>query len=299
MLDRNEFEMYQAIGMPTNVLIGVNKYWLATKEPTEEVMDSGLTINPLLAGLVYDFAVANPTCIIESTYCQYLAERPISTLRFWYGKERIGELSIIGNKYGITSRAIIEGLYRGSYRYTKDRARVAKYMKTFVAQSIEGKLTDTVSSVSRRINAEHSPIAQDRTEKYRILCSFLESYIQDNWASISEIAMQNGASQTNLNSYVESRDAHEVASKICLNFHENKAVTVMIEGGQYVITNPKLPDGTMPINKFSVYNNSENIPERIRRNIGLLKLSTEGFVADVGYKYEANKFIVLTGDDNE
>jgi hypothetical protein len=299
MLDRKNFDMRQVAGMPNNVLVGINKDWLGvgTADP-REVTESQMTMNPRLKDIIRAFASDHPDYIIEAKYAPY-GMSGLDTFRFYFKGEQLGELSVSSSgKYSATSRVIRDGLERGSFRETKDRGKVLKLMRTFIPKSMDDRMSEAMQTIRNSVSREHAGRFEEYTHKYRNVCRYIERYVRDNWDTIAGAALAGGAPVSVLDAFFNSIEPYDTSKYINEAFENGKAVMVSIEGSVYCISNPPV-NGTDPINKYTIYSNSERVPDHIRRGIGMLKLIESGYMAGVGYRASENKFIVLLGDGNE
>lgn len=300
MLDRKDFEMRQAIGMPPNVLIGINKDWLSRGNLPEPpvVDDRGLTPHVKLRELIRVFASDHPEYVIESRYSPYSPESGADHFRFWYKTELLGELGLTHRgKYTVTSRIIREGLERGANRETENKTKVLKYMRTFVPKTLNDKMCDVIPRVKSSFNRSYSDLLDTYTDTYRRVAKYLDKYVMENWEQLKPIMLAEGATNVMLDKFSSSIEPYKVA-KAMYDLSDDKGVVVSIEDGVYCVTNPSV-NGVDPVNKFTVYSNSESVPDKIRRGVGMLKLIDKGFLEGVGYKASETSFVVLLGDDNE
>lgn len=301
MLDRKDFEMRQAIGMPPNVLVGINKDWLNRGTVTEPqvVDDRGMTPHPKLRDLIRVFASDHPECIIECRYSVWSPEGGADHFRFWHKNDLIGELGLTHRgKYTVTSRNIREGLERGANRETENKGKVLKYMRTFVPQSLESKMSEVMPRIESAFNRACGDNYEKYSESYRRVSKYLDKYVMENWERLSPIMLAEGATQAMLDKFYNSIEPYKMSKDMHDKFG-SKAVMVSIEnGGVYCVTNPTV-NGVSPVNRYTVYSSSESLPDNIRRGIGMLKLVDEGFLDGVGYKASETRFVVLLGDGNE
>ena len=299
MLDRKQFEIRVCSGMPSNVIYGINKDWLANGN--SDIDEAKTKVNSYLQDIIRAYASDHPDYIIESRYAPYGSSYGLDTFRFYAKGENIGELSVNSKgRYAVASPMIRRELERGSCRETKDRKKLIKLMRTFIPKSTDEKMSEAMSKIQSRMYREYHDKRSDFTDAYKTVCRYIEQYVRDNWETISSAVLTGGGTTGNIEAFNKAMEPHDTAKYIHWALENGKAVMVHIEDGVYCVSNPPFVNPEKPVGKYTMYSSSESLPVNIRRNIGMLKLMSEyECMAGVGYKADDNQFVVLLGDGNE
>jgi hypothetical protein len=287
-----DYRLYQCVGMPSNVKIKVRKEWL---DDGNTPNDRGLSVEFLLQNILDKFAKAHPDWQIYGRYSTH-REPPVETFAVYKGDEKLGELSTsnMGRKFYVTSPAIRDGLERGSGRETKSYDKAWQLLQTIQPETLETKLINATAEMQSSMNRFYSRTTEEHDRNMRYMIQHLSEYINTNWETLCQIAITNGMPEGTGLKIKDKREALDTIKVMVADNYKN-GVSVVLHGDVYVVSNPP-----QNVCKSVVYSNGDRLPDNIRRNIGLLKLtSDETFVRDVGYRYDSTKFFVLTGETNE
>jgi hypothetical protein len=150
-------------------------------------------------------------------------------------------------------------------------------------------MTEQIKEAARSMRVEASQrkamFKATRDSEYMKFASVVQSYVEEN---LLEIAKQVPAVGTNFNvpAYLNLVEDAKISASV-IDAPTNSTLTVMLHDDKYV-----LHRSNMPIYALT----SEHLPTQVRTAVGLLKLIEDGqFVRDVGYRYKANKFLVVYG----
>lgn len=300
MLDRKEYEMVQALDMPTNVFVGVNKDIIASKETVEEC---GLRLHHKLTNLVRTFAKDNPSCVIEGRYSRYQNTRGVDTLRFYFKNEEAGTINITGKgKYSLSSKIIRQHLERGSYRETSNEAKAFKMMKaTFIPEPIGEKFSTAVAQINNAVTRTYSDANDNYWDSFRRLARYMDKYVLERWEEASHAALLAGADPHMVRRFRDTIEPRDTIHKMYSKVSNNHGIVVYLCDGAYHISNPNLNPSGLPTSptKQITYTNSDEVPDFIRRAVGLLKLVDDGTVMDgVGMRVSENKFFVSAENES-
>ena len=293
MLDRNQYEMYQVNGMPDNVFVGVDKAWLNRKE--NDVTEAGLTVHPDLAPMVKEFAERNPSWVIEARYQTWSDNYRIDDLRVYADGEYLGHISYFANnkKFVISSNSIVANLDRGTHRSTKCEKKARKLLNSIMPQTDAMKIDKAKVRLQHCFNNVRRQYFQEATSIYDVLTTYLRPYLIQNWEKVSKAAMELGFTREMADKFLPAMEMLDTV-RFLVDNEDTALVYVYVEEGRYIVASP---EELGKDKEYKVYNSSDDVPDYIRRGIGLLKLADEGFLPEVGYKDGDNKFCIIIGEN--
>jgi hypothetical protein len=121
---------------------------------------------------------------------------------------------------------------------------------------------------------------------YAHIVNCLENYVMTNWATIKEVALANGAQAKAVNEILNTYEEYKVSEVIKKSFDKKEGVVAIIHGNDYAVKDK---------DNVQIYG-TDNLPEWIKRGVGMLKLIEErNIISNVGFKIKEHAFFVMKG----
>lgn len=283
-LNRENFDLVPAEGMPVNVVVGVYKDWQQRHPDTKPTLE----LHPAVRNIIRDYASVKHSWTFEGLFGYYNPSL-LTEFKVFSGDEYVGTIdyNVRKSKYEISSPKIEKSMDRKKYRETGKVDLALKLIDSFSTKS----LADSLNEAKSRIQEGIRRVARNATTTYREAVEsshgVLLEFALNHWQEVVDSVGNDATLLTRLEKLKEAIHERGVTQEM----YASRGVCVYIKGDVYAVE--KL-DEEAGIERHVVYSNSESLPSGIRRAIGLLKLVEENSVLDgVGYKYEDNKFFVL------
>lgn len=202
----------------------------------------------------------------------------------WEGNSKLGKI------YTDRGRARKTTYYAENSRITQKRDRGSAMFTTNVAKAVKNVCKEfyPITTNERMIEAisKSQGMMQDIAgEKYRgfdnrmtRVLKGLESYVLDNWETMSVIAAKN--CPKDVSEIPLAREEKFIAETIKDAFVNSRGTLVALHGSEYVTAHGTYTTDTLPVH--------------IKQGVGMLKLVEAGqCVRDVGFKVDADTFFVI------
>jgi hypothetical protein len=181
-------------------------------------------------------------------------------------------------------RAIERGI---SKKTSKPDVALKLLSKWFTAPPLTEKMEIAQGTVTARAStassSHRSNLRGNQTTVMNALLPFITSNIDRLW---DKMQLPNNANLT-LEQFKDSIANHQIAESVM----SSACLTVLIEDDKYVVHEANSPIRVMT---------SSELPEDMRRSIGLLKLSDKGqFIRDRGFNAGDNLFLVVKSQDKQ
>jgi hypothetical protein len=289
MLSPKEYDLRPIEGMPSNIVVGVGRDWLA--EPNVQLEPDRMKLRPKLRDFILPFIKAHPDWRFETRY-NFFGTKQLEDIRVFKGDEELGNIGLMGRseKFYISSPKIREGLERGGTRETKDEKKARKYLETFEPKSTQEKALEARGTIDNAMDSLYRQARNDYRRAHESFNVYIRKYIEDNIEQLLIIAKANGMTEHNVENFTTYMDTHRIVEGVYSVKEQHKGEFVLIEDGRYIVCEN---DPLMSTPTAVVYH-SDNLPDHLRRGIGMLKLSQDkNFVTGVGFRYSEHKFFVL------
>jgi hypothetical protein len=284
-LNRESFELVPAEGMPSNVVVGVNKDWQHRNPDSKPTLE----LHHAVSGIIRNCATINSSWTFEGLFGYYNPSL-LTEFKVFSGDEYVGTIdyNVRKSRYEISSPKIQKSMERKSYRATTKLDLALKLIDSFSTKSLAEKLEEAKASVEGGIRRA----TRNATSTYREAAENSHGIILDfalnNWQAVVNSVSNDTTLLTKLDKLQEAIHERNVTQSI----YHSEGKCVYIKGDVYVVGKLEEEAGG---ERHTVYSSSDTLPSGIRRAIGLLKLVEKDSVLDgVGYKYEDDKFLVLS-----
>jgi hypothetical protein len=202
----------------------------------------------------------------------------------WEGKSKLGKI------YTDRGRARKTTYYAENNRITQKRDRGSAMFTTKLDKAIKNvckefylaTTTEIMASARSKSQGVMQDIVGDKMRAFdnrvtRILRG-LESYLLDNWETMSVIAAKNCPKE--VSELPLAREEKYIAGWIQTAFDNNLGTLVALHGSEYVTAHGTYTTDTLPVH--------------IKQGVGMLKLIEAGqCIRDVGFKVDADTFFVI------
>lgn len=290
MLNAKDYDIRTIPNMPSNVIIGLSRDWMA-RNPDQPVSEESLSLTPMLRDLVRPFAMNHSDWRFEAIYPVYTT-RGIDGVTVYKDNEKLGEISLScrQSKYYITSPLIRQKLERGGGRETKDLEKAKKWLLTMQPMTLEARGEENRKQVASAVDSGIREIEGTFLRRYRELSHHLRHYIRKNMDTFAPIAKEAGMSADDLEAFERACDEYDSIRPVAQARIQGRGKFVAIRNGVYVVSDV-LGDS---INQHVVYSHSDSLPDYIRRGVGMLKLSADNnFIHGIGFRYKENRYFVI------
>lgn len=185
---------------------------------------------------------------------------------------------------------IRRSLQRGDCKRTsKGTVAIKIVRKWFTEPSVPEQMEIAAAKIQDlRTNKLHTFRSQKVHVESAVL-SLVRDHIMDNIESLWEEvpALKNNGVNLTLHKFKDIQDDFDIASSVS----NSKGLTVVIQDDKYVIQR-----GRSPVEITT----SDQLPEGVRRAIGMLKLVENGqFIRDMGFRAEENLYFVVEPEEEQ
>lgn len=202
----------------------------------------------------------------------------------WEGKSKLGKI------YTDRGRTRKTTYYAENSRITQKRDRGSAMFTTSVSKAVKNvckefypvTTNERMSAAKSKSQGMMQDIVGDKIRAFdnrvtRILRG-LESYVLDNWETMSVIAAKNCPKE--VSELPLAREERFIAESVKAAFDNSGGTLVALHGSEYVTAHGTYTTDTLPVH--------------IKQGVGMLKLVDAGqCVRDVGFRVDADTFFVI------
>jgi hypothetical protein len=244
-------------------------------------------IAPFLEPLIHHLALAHPQWIF--TCRNYSRHNSMNlyharTIDISEKREPLGsiELGVHGgrNSFFIHNERIKTSRKRGDTNKTRDIKKAIKIISKFVGLPTTGEMLGrAIRETTAAINSVQGRKEHDYAGLYYKLRNNATELLVAHWGEISKTI------PAGLMAFPAKYKEYCVANEVKVAYEDNKAYLIWINGIDYAIKHGM--DGV-------TFSSSENLPDFLRRGIGMLKLVEDSQIIDgVGLRVDARTFLIL------
>lgn len=220
----------------------------------------------------------------------------VEAVEFWRfdvyeNREFLGTLeyehSKNGYSYSITNSRIQNKRERGNAARTKDMKKALKILsKEFGIKKMQERVAEAQENCANALHNFYHDKNRSFNHAYSYVHTTVEKYVMSNWDTIKEIGLAKGADAKIIDNILSVYEEREIAAEFAKSFDTDGGVVVVIHGNDYAVKDKE---------SISIYG-TDNLPEWIKRGIGMLKLiDKKTAIANIGYKVDDQVFFVLKG----
>jgi len=246
-------------------------------------------IAPFLEPLIHQLALAHPQWIFTGKNYKSPYPNPTSLycaqfFQISEKREPLGsiELGVHGgrNSFFICNERIKTSRKRGDTNKTGDIKKAIKIISKFVGLPTTGEMLGrAIRETTAAITNVQGRKQYDYVELYSKLRNNATELLIAHWGEFSKTI------PAGFMAFPDKYKEYCVANKVKAAYEGNKAYLIWINGIDYAIKHGM--DGV-------TFSSSENLPDFIRRGIGMLKLVEDSQIIDgVGLKVDARTFLIL------
>ena len=202
----------------------------------------------------------------------------------WEGKLKLGKIYTDRGRarkttYYAENNRITQKRDRGSAMFTTN---VSKAVKNVCKEFYPATTTEIMASARSKSQGVMQDIVGDKMRAFdnrvtRILRG-LESYLLDNWETVSVIAAKNCPKE--VSELPLAREEKYIAENVKAAFDNSGGTLVSLNGSEYVTAHGTYTTDTLPVH--------------IKQGVGMLKLVDAGqCILDVGFRVDADTFFVI------
>ena len=246
-------------------------------------------IDPFLEPLIHHLALAHPQWIFTGRNYTSPYPNPTNlcyarTIDISEKREPLGsiELGVHGgrNSFFIRNGRIKISRKRGDTNKTSDIKKAIKIISKFVGLPTTGEMLGrAIRETTAAINSVQGRKEHDYIGLYSKLRNNATELLIAHWGEFSKTI------PAGFMAFPDKYKEYCVVNKVKAAYENNKAYLIWINGIDYAIRHGQ--DGV-------TFSSSENLPDFIRRGIGMLKLVEDSQIIDgVGLRVDARTFLVL------
>ena len=276
-----DFEFVE-LGLP-------NLGWLRKKDGTDT---KPVSITPRLLPLALEAAKKFPKWKFCSRPSWVHDDRwEIAYLSVYEGRENLGSISVTsgrsGTKYIIDCERISAKRKRGNAQETGDLKKAISVMaKNLGAKTHTEKMREVHEKLGGQLQQGYAAKEHNYQGTMRVMHKFMEPYIFEHLDEIVEAVNAKAPSKLmNPETIRHLKHERDTVKEISDKHRSPDGVAVLITDNTYILS--ESPDDAPIVLK------PEQLPEPMRRNLGMLKLLDDGhFLAGVGYRSNSSMFFV-------
>lgn len=217
------------------------------------------------------------------------------------GDEMLGEIGVnttartgeVKADYLYDTERLRDGRQRGSWnKTTKMDKAVKSILKAFYPKTVGERVEEGREAVASKLNANVSRKFHQFNDLFRSLGSELTHFIMDNWEEMEPRLRAAGACvrEGTLNAFEEWKTMQSLQEARS----EGRGYDIIIRGSDYIMSS--VVDGDVKVDIKS----TEQLPESIRRDLGLLKLTDVGTILpEIGLRQSSNTYFVKEEANND
>lgn len=202
----------------------------------------------------------------------------------WEGKSKLGK---IYTDRGITKKTtyyaensrIIQKRDRGRAMFTTKLDKAIKNVcKEFYPITTNERMIEAISKAQGMMQDIYGDKTRGLSNRITMVLRGLESYLLDNWETMSVIAAKNFPKE--VSELPLAREEKIIADEVYTAFNNSGGTLVALHGSEYVTAHGTYTTDTLPVH--------------IKQGVGMLKLVEAGqCVRDVGFRVDADTFFVI------
>lgn len=211
-------------------------------------------------------------------------------------REKIGEISTDysrahGRVYCITNQRISQARERGRAAKTKDLNKAIKLLaKNFGVKTVQERLAEANGHCQTAIGLVYREKSERFRDGYKELANKLITHLMTNWDITKQLAKDSGVDPALIDDLPAKFEDYEIAREVYKCYDTDKGAVVTIHGNDYAVKEGK---------SITIYG-TENLPEWLKRGVGMLKLvEPQHLIGKVGIKINQQSFFVMKGTENE
>lgn len=217
----------------------------------------------------------------------------VGALNVYEGREKLGSISAGSGRYGvkyvIDCERISAKRKRGNAQETGDLKKAISIMaKNLGVKTHTEKMREVHEKLSYQLSTGHSAREQAYQGTMRVMFKFMEPYIFEHLEEIVEAVNAKTTSKLKPDDVRQLKEGQDVAKEISEKHRTPDGVAVFITDNNTYILSESQYDKPIVLKP-------EQLPEAVRRNLGMLKLLDDGhFLAGVGYKANGSMFFICS-----
>lgn len=194
-----------------------------------------------------------------------------------------------GYVYCLSNERIENKRERGRAARTKDLKKALKILgKEFGAKKIGERLEEAHQKCNNALSNLFYEKSKRFSSAYSYVANMIESHIMSNWDTYREVLLSNNADPKIVDNIMSLNEERNVSINLSKAFNTNAGVVVVTHGNDYAVRDD---------DETRIYG-TDNLPDWIKRGVGMLKLIDKGnLISNIGYKEDDQIFFVLKGTE--
>lgn len=256
-------------------------------------------IRPLLDRLI----AKRPSWVFKARriYDYNAVEMIASTFDVWCDGEMLGDIGVSSTTrtgevkvdYQYDTHRLQEGRQRGSWtKTTKLDLAVKGILKTFYSKTLGERVTEAHEQVRSKLSSNRTSANHVFQTMARLVDREMTNFVMTNWEELAPRMREAGVNLRDEmpEAYAKWREMENVYHA----YTEEYGCVIVLRGSDYAVSTHKGADTETTIKS------SEELPAGIRRNLGLLKLSTTGeTIPGIGIRINDYTYYVMDGGNND
>lgn len=252
-------------------------------------------IRPLLDRLI----AKRPNWVFKSRriYDYNATEMIASSFDVWCDGEMLGDISISSTMrtgeakvdYQYDTHRLQEGRQRGAWtKTTKLDVAVKGILKAFYSKTLGERVKDAHEQVRSKLSSNRTSANHVFQSMVRLVDREMTNFVMNNWEELAPRMREAGINLRDEmpEAYAKWREMESVYA----SYAEEHGYVILLRGSDYAVTN---------CNETTI-KSSEELPDNVRRNLGLLKLSTTGeTMPGIGIRINDYTYYVMDGGNND
>lgn len=248
-------------------------------------------VHPALTPLLEKLAAVRPTWKFIGHTRALRSEGPRFAFRFrvYDGQEELGEVATEyrgeGQAFRIDNPRLQAKRVRGYATYTKDLNKAFKLViKSFGSKTSNERLTEAAEKAEEAVKRAAVYRRSLSSHAYFHLQDAIRDFALDNWEVFADVAKAKGVVATALEEFPTLYEDYAAAKVMEEAFDDKRGTLVYVRGSEYFLrTGGEVKLAT-----------SEELPDHVRRAVGMLKLSEDGqFIPNMGVRAKEDVFYVV------
>lgn len=220
-----------------------------------------------------------------------------TTFDIWCDGELLGDISIArttrtGDEkvdYRYDTHRLQEGRQRGTWtKTTKLDAAVKGILKTFYSKTISERVTEAHDHVRSKLSSNRTSAGHLFQTMSSMVNRAITNFVMANWEELAPRMREAG-----INLRDEMPEAYakwQEMESVYGAYADEHGYVIVLRGSDYVVST----------NNTTTIKSSEELPDNVRRNLGLLKLSTTGeTMPGIGIRIDDYTYYVMDGGNND
>lgn len=256
-------------------------------------------IRPLLDRLI----AKRPSWVFKARriYDYNAVEMIASTFDVWCDGELLGDIGVSSTTrtgevkvdYQYDTHRLQEGRQRGSWtKTTKLDVAVKGILKAFYSKTLGERVTEAHEQVRHKLSSNRTSVGHVFQTMSRLVSNDITNFVMTNWEELAPRMREAGVNLRDEmpEAYAKWREMENVYNA----YTEEYGCVIVLRGSDYAVSTHNGADTETTIKS------SEELPAGIRRNLGLLKLSTTGeTIPGIGIRINDYTYYVMDGGNND